>query len=127
MQKTMATTTLDELPAAEAMPRRAPRVVIIGAGFGGLYAAKRLRGEAVAVRSHIIQSFERASLSNDTEEQRRLMTIVDVGGGPTGVETAGALAELKRHVLPRDYPELDLSQARVILIEATDRLLLAFP
>jgi NADH dehydrogenase len=50
-----------------------------------------------------------------------------VGGGPTGVELAGALAELKRHVLPHDYPDLDLGEARVILLEATDRLLGTMP
>jgi NADH dehydrogenase len=51
------------------------------------------------------------------------MTLVVVGGGPTGVELAGALAELRRHVLPHDYPDLDLSWARILLLEATDRIL----
>ena len=55
------------------------------------------------------------------------MTTVIVGGGPTGVELAGALAELRRHVLPRDFPELDISRARILLLEASDRLLDAMP
>lgn len=83
--------------------------------------------QAIALRNHVLQSFERAVLTDDPVERERLMTIVVVGGGPTGVETSGALAELKLHVLPRDYPELDLSQARVILLEAMDHLLDAFP
>jgi NADH dehydrogenase len=56
-----------------------------------------------------------------------LMTFVIVGGGPTGVELAGAFAELIRHVLPRDYPSLDVSDARVILVEAGDAVLTPFP
>ena len=83
--------------------------------------------QAITLRNHILQSFERAVLTDDPAERERLMTIVVVGGGPTGVETSGALAELKLHVLPRDYPELDLSQSRVILLEAMDHLLDAFP
>jgi NADH:ubiquinone reductase (H+-translocating) len=82
---------------------------------------------AARVRNQILHSFERAVIVRDRDERDRLMTIVIVGGGPTGVELAGALAELKRHVLPRDYPDLDVSRARVILLEATDRLLSAMP
>lgn len=84
-------------------------------------------GEATAVRNRILRAFEAASVSGDAAERARLMTVVIVGGGPTGVELAGALAELKRHVLPRDYPDLDLSDARVVLLEATDRVLAAMP
>src|SRR5439155_18832428 len=84
-------------------------------------------GEATAVRNRVLRSFEQAAFSNDDAERRRLMTIVVVGGGPTGVELAGAMAELKRHVLPRDYPDLDLTQARVILLEASGELLGAMP
>ena len=83
--------------------------------------------QATAVRNHILRSFERATLIEDAVEVARLMTMVVIGGGPTGVELAGALAELKRHVLPRDYPELDISKARVILLEATGHLLAAMP
>ena len=83
--------------------------------------------QATAVRNHVLRAFERAAMIDDADERARLMTVVVAGGGPTGVELSGALAELKRHVLPRDYPDLDLSQARVILLEATERLLVALP
>lgn len=83
--------------------------------------------QATAVRNRVLRSFEHAVVTSDPAERARLMTMVVIGGGPTGVELAGALAELKRHVLPRDYPELDLAQARVTLLEATDKLLAAFP
>ncbi len=83
--------------------------------------------QANAIRSRILRNFERATVERDGTARERLMTMVVVGGGPTGVELAGALAELKRHVLRRDYPVLDVAGARVILIEATDRLLPAMP
>jgi NADH dehydrogenase len=83
--------------------------------------------EANAIRSRILRNFERATVERDVAARARLMTMVVVGGGPTGVELAGALAELKRHVLRRDYPDLDVATARVILIEAMDRLLPAMP
>lgn len=78
--------------------------------------------ESLDLRSLILQNFEKA-LEADDAEQRRLMNYVIVGGGPTGVETAGALAELKRHVLPNDYPELDLNKMEVYLLEAGSQLL----
>jgi NADH:ubiquinone reductase (H+-translocating) len=83
--------------------------------------------DANAIRSRILRNFERATVERDGAARARLMTMVVVGGGPTGVELAGALAELKRHVLRRDYPALDVAAARVVLIEATDRLLPAMP
>ncbi|HXH81568.1 MAG TPA: NAD(P)/FAD-dependent oxidoreductase, partial [Candidatus Tectomicrobia bacterium] len=83
--------------------------------------------EATAVRNRILRNFERATLETDPDEQARLMTMVVIGGGPTGVELAGALAELKRHVLPRDYPDLGLARARVVLVEALDHVLSAMP
>lgn len=73
--------------------------------------------ETLNLRSLILQNFERALLTKDVQEQIALMTFVVVGGGPTGVELAGALSELKRHVLPNDYPELDFRKMRVILVE----------
>ncbi|MEM6631241.1 MAG: NAD(P)/FAD-dependent oxidoreductase [Bacteroidota bacterium] len=79
--------------------------------------------EAVDLRSLVLQNFERALLEKDPEVRSRLMQFVVVGGGPTGVEMAGALAELKRHVLPNDYPELDLRQMEVHLIEAGPQVL----
>ena len=61
------------------------------------------------------------------EEQRRQLTFVVVGGGPTGVELAGAIAELARYTLARDFRNIDPGAARIILVEAGDRLLKAFP
>jgi NADH dehydrogenase len=73
--------------------------------------------EALNLRSLILQNFEKALLTTNLYEQEALMTFVVVGGGPTGVELAGAICELKRHVLPNDYPELDFRKMRVILVE----------
>lgn len=83
--------------------------------------------DAESARNCVLRSFERAAAEPDPERRRELMKIVVVGGGPTGVELADALSELRRHVLPRDYPELDLSDARILLLEATDRMLPGFP
>lgn len=79
--------------------------------------------EALNLRSLILQNFEKALLAEDLKQQESLMTFVVVGGGPTGVELAGALAELKKHVLPNDYPELDLRKMRVILVESGGEVL----
>lgn len=79
--------------------------------------------EALDLRSLILQNFEKAVLTTDIEERTALMNFVVVGAGPTGVETAGALAELKRHILPKDYPELDLRQMQIHLVEAGDHVL----
>lgn len=79
--------------------------------------------EALNLRSLILQNFEKALLTKDIKEQEALMTFVIVGGGPTGVELAGAMCELKKHVLPNDYPELDFRKMRVILVENSTELL----
>jgi NADH dehydrogenase len=79
--------------------------------------------EALNLRSLILQNFEKALLTSDLELQKALMTFVIVGAGPTGVELAGALSELKKHVLPEDYPELDLRKMRVLLIESGKEVL----
>ena len=82
---------------------------------------------AVKTRNHLLGMFEQASHEGDAEKRKALLTFVIVGGGPTGVETAGALAELISHVMVKDYPHLILSDARVILLEATANLISAYP
>jgi NADH:ubiquinone reductase (H+-translocating) len=79
--------------------------------------------DAIKLRNIIIRNFETALLTDDNEMMNSFMDFVIVGGGPTGVELAGALSELKRHIFPKDYPELEVSQMDIHLIEATPRLL----
>lgn len=80
--------------------------------------------QALDIRSMLIQNFEKAvSLEHKSDEQESLIDIVIVGGGPTGIETAGALAELRNHVLPTDYPEIDFNMMDIYLIELGPRLL----
>lgn len=79
--------------------------------------------EALNLRSLILQNFEEALASRDHLEEQTLLNYVIVGGGPTGVELAGALAELKNHVLPTDYPDLDIRKMQIHLIESGPRLL----
>lgn len=79
--------------------------------------------EALNLRSLMLQNFEAALQINDPDEQASYLNFVVVGGGPTGVEMAGSLAELKKHVLPNDYSELDFKKMQIYLIEASDRLL----
>lgn len=79
--------------------------------------------EALDLRSYILQHFEQALLTSSKEEQEALMSFAIVGGGPTGVELAGAFAELKKHILPADYPDLDIRRMNIHLIEMSDQLL----
>jgi NADH dehydrogenase len=79
--------------------------------------------DAIKLRNIIIKNFEIALLVEDEELMNSYMDYVIVGGGPTGVELAGAIAELKKHVFPRDYPELDVTKMDIHLVEATSRLL----
>ncbi len=83
--------------------------------------------DATAIRRRILLAFERAEMASNPEEAARLLTVVIVGGGPTGVELAGAVAELARRALARDFRAIDPRQARVILVEAGPRLLASFP
>lgn len=83
--------------------------------------------DATEIRKQVLMAFERAEISNSDAEQRRQLTFVVVGGGPTGVEMAGAIAELANHALAADFHRINSRDARVILIEAGDRLLKAFP
>jgi NADH dehydrogenase len=83
--------------------------------------------DAIAIRNHVLTSFEQAMLEPDAERRRALLTFIVVGGGPTGVEMAGALSELIRLVLVKDYPRLNIKDVRILLLEATDKLLAAMP
>lgn len=78
---------------------------------------------ALDLRSHIFQQFEKSEIVTSEEEKKRLMTFVIVGAGPTGVEVCGALAELKNNVLPKDYPQLDVSSMQIHLVEGLKRVL----
>ncbi len=79
--------------------------------------------EATGIRNLILENMEKALLVKDIDEQERLMNIVIIGGGPTGVEMAGSLGELKTQVLPKDYPELDLKRMQLHVVDMEDRLL----
>lgn len=79
--------------------------------------------EALQLRHRFIQNFEDALLQDNQDEIQRLLNIVVVGGGPTGVEVAGALSEMRRYVLPKDYPELDFSKMNIYLLEGGERTL----
>ncbi len=83
--------------------------------------------DALSLRNHILTLFERASLEPDAAMRAEMLTFVITGGGPTGVEMAGAIVELIQLVLKKDFPGQDFSQARVLLLEAADRLLPALP
>ncbi len=82
---------------------------------------------AIILRNHILRCFELAIHEQDAEKRRQLLTFAIVGGGPTGVEYAGALSELIKRPLARDYPGIELDEVSVLLIEGTDRLLGALP
>jgi NADH dehydrogenase len=83
--------------------------------------------DARAYRNHVLRMLERADWTRDAAERERLLTFVVVGGGPTGLETAGALAELRRHLIHRDYPGIDPEDVRVVLVEAGERILAGMP
>lgn len=83
--------------------------------------------EALAIRERMLLAFEAAERATDPEVRKKLLTFVVIGGGPTGVEMAGAFSELARHVLAKDFRAIDPSAARVVLIEAGPRILTAFP
>ncbi len=83
--------------------------------------------DSIAIRNHILKLFELATQENDPDTCRALRTFVIVGGGPTGVECAGALSELIRLVLIKDFRGMDFSDTRILVIEMSDRLLAGFP
>lgn len=79
--------------------------------------------QALNIRSLILQNFEKATIANSLEEREALLNFVIVGGGPTGVELAGAIAELKNHILPRDYHDLNAKDMQIHLLEGSSRVL----
>lgn len=83
--------------------------------------------DALEIRRRIFGAFERAERTSDADERARLMTFVIVGGGPTGVELAGTLAEIARKTLPGEFRAIDPSAAKIILVEAHPRLLPSYP
>jgi NADH dehydrogenase len=87
---------------------------------------KSLAG-ALSIRNRILTAFEAAEVETDEERRRKWLTFVVVGGGPTGVEMAGQIAELAREALRRDFRHVDTRSARVLLVETADRILTGFP
>ena len=79
--------------------------------------------QSLNIRSLILENFEQALLTNDIHDRHSLINFVLVGAGPTGVELAGALAEMKKAILPKDYPDLDVRKMQINLIQAGDRIL----
>lgn len=99
--------------------------------FGNNQMAKhtmslKTTAEALHNRNQVLESFEKALNTGDMKERRQLMTFVIVGGGATGIELSGALAEMRKYILPHDYPDLDISMMRIILVDGGSRLLSAF-
>jgi NADH dehydrogenase len=79
--------------------------------------------ESLDLRTMLLQNFEHALLINNERKKQGMMNVVIAGAGPTGVELAGALGELKRSVFPKDYPELDLGKMNIYLVQSGDRVL----
>lgn len=106
-------------------------VLATGAGtnfFGNERIAKhsfpmKSIGEALVLRNSLFLSFEYGLASETQEEREGYLNVVIVGGGPTGVEVAGTIAEMKRFILPRDYPEMDFSSMKITLVEGSPKVL----
>src|SRR5437588_7342682 len=92
-------------------------------------SAPGLKGveDALEIRRRVLLAFEAAERETDPEKQKAWLTFVVVGGGPTGVELAGALSEIARHTMIRDFRRINSSSARVILVEGKDRVLPTYP
>ena len=82
--------------------------------------------DATAIRGRLLSAFERAEATEDAEERQALLTFLIVGGGPTGVELAGAIAELARFGMEKDFRRFDPASARIILVQSGPRVLPAF-
>lgn len=106
-------------------------VLAMGAGnnfFGNASISKfslpmKSVGESLGLRNTLLNNFEKALNTEDQDEQAALMSLVIVGGGPTGVELAGTLAEMKQYVLPKDYPELNFRNMNIFVVEGNNKLL----
>ena len=85
--------------------------------------AMKTIAEVLDLRNNLLMNFENALIAKDDSERDMLLNIVIIGGGPSGVEIAGALAEMNKYVIPKDYPELKKIRAKIFLIEAADRVL----
>src|SRR5699024_9691374 len=79
--------------------------------------------QAVNIRSLILENLEEATITQDKEKRKAMLNYVIAGGGPTGVELSGAIAELRKNVVPRDYIDIDPKEIRIHLLEGQDRLL----
>lgn len=79
--------------------------------------------EALLLRNTLLQNLENALITDDPDEREGLLNLVIIGGGPTGAELAGAIAEMKKYVLPKDYPELDFNEMKIYLVEALPAVL----
>ena len=84
-------------------------------------------GDALELRHRMLAAFERAEWATDADERRRQLTFVVIGAGPTGVEMAGAIAEIAQTTMLRDFRNIDTSKARVVLVEATEEVLPGYP
>ncbi|MFD2265586.1 NAD(P)/FAD-dependent oxidoreductase [Lacibacterium aquatile] len=84
-------------------------------------------GDATAIRHRLLAAFERAEATDDPAARRRLMTVAVIGGGPTGVEMAGAVAELAKTTLKGEFRKIDPRETRILLVEAGPRILTSFP
>ena len=112
-------------------------ILVLAAGAGHSYfghddwepLAPSLKSleDALEIRRRVLLAYEHAEREHDAAEQRALLTSVVVGGGPTGVELAGALAEISRETIARDFRLIDPTRARIVLLEAGPRILAAFP
>lgn len=85
--------------------------------------AMKIIPQSLNIRSLILENFEQAVLTTDPLEKDSLIKFLIVGGGPTGVELAGALAEMKKAILQKDYPDLDIAKMEINLIQSGDRIL----
>lgn len=81
--------------------------------------------EALQLRHRLLQNFETAVLTNDPAELEKLMNVVIIGGGATGVELSGAIAEMKKFILPKDFPDMDFTKLKITLVEGLDKTLAA--